>query len=67
MRAGSTILDQLTDSSSRPDMTEDESPPGMKRAAAGIILTLIGGICGSAVFFYVLYRLIIAFRGGRHR
>ena len=47
-------------------MTEDELPPGMKRAAAGIILTLVGGICASAVFFYVLYRLFIALHG-RHR
>jgi hypothetical protein len=47
-------------------MTDDDLPPGMKRAAMGIILTLIGGICGSAVFFYVLYRLFIATRGRRH-
>jgi hypothetical protein len=48
-------------------MAEDELPPGMKRAATEVILTLIGCICASAVFFYVLYRLFIALHGRHHR
>jgi hypothetical protein len=48
-------------------MADDEFPPGMKRAATGVILTLIGCIIGSAVFFYVLYKLFIALHGRHHR
>jgi hypothetical protein len=58
---------QGMDTGSRTDMADDELPPGMKRAATGVILTLIGCIIGSAVFFYVLYKLFIALHGRHHR
>jgi hypothetical protein len=49
------------------DMTENKLPPEMKRAAVGLILTLLGCICGSAAFFYLIYLLYMSLRWRHHR
>jgi uncharacterized membrane-anchored protein len=36
---------------------KDKLPAETKRAVIGLILLLLGGICGGAVFFYLLYLL----------
>ena len=48
-------------------MTDDQLPPGMTRAAMGVILTLVGCICASAAFFYLIYRLYFAMHWRHHR
>jgi hypothetical protein len=48
------------------DMTEDKLPREMKRAAFGLILWILGGICAAAVSYYVLYLLFMALRYHRH-
>jgi H+/gluconate symporter-like permease len=47
-------------------MTEEKLPPEMKRAVARLILMLLGYICASAVFFYVVYLLYMSLNR-RHR
>jgi hypothetical protein len=44
---------------------KDKLPPETKRASIGLILLLLGGICGGAVFFYLVYLLRIGLH--RHR
>lgn len=45
---------------------KDKLPPEMKRAGIELIFTLLGYICASALFFYLLYLLFISLRR-RHR
>jgi uncharacterized membrane-anchored protein len=46
-------------------MSEDDFPPETKSAGIGIILMLIGSVCGGAVFFYLLYFFYISWHGRR--
>jgi hypothetical protein len=47
------------------DMTEGKLPPEMKRGILGLILMLLGYICVSAVFFYLIYLLYMSLHGRR--
>jgi hypothetical protein len=44
-------------------MSNGKLPPGM----IGLIFTLLGWLCFSALFFYGVYRFFMATHGGRHR
>ena len=48
-------------------MTEEEKlPPETKRAIVGLILWVLGGLCGVAGLFYLLYLLFMAVHHHHH-
>jgi len=46
---------------------EDKLPPGTKRAIVGLILWVLGCLCGVAVLIYLMYLLFMAVHHHHHR